>query len=119
MHKLNQLFVFTNSRKIREFNAGFNDELMPKSLSIAEFYKKAVFVKGRFELDSTYALVLMNSACKKVEKANSVLKIPTEFFEFLKNNDYIFFYFLKSLPSVKRVSQILNLTIFTLILRSI
>ena len=106
MHKLNQLFVFTNSRKIREFNASFNDELMPKSLSIAEFYKKAVFVKGRFELDSTYALVLMNSACKKVEKANSVLKIPTEFFEFLKNNDYLFSFFKELAISKKSIADI-------------
>ena len=106
MHKLNQLFVFTNSRKIREFNASFNDELMPKSLSIAEFYKKAVFVKGRFELDSTYALVLMNIACKKVEKANSVLKIPTEFFEFLKNNDYLFSFFKELAISKKSVADI-------------
>ena len=106
MRNLNQLFVFTNSRKIREFNAGFNDELMPKSLSIAEFYKKAVFVKGRFELDSTYALVLMNSACKKVEKANSVLKIPTEFFEFLKNNDYLFSFFKELAISKKSIADI-------------
>ena len=106
MRNLNQLFVFTNSRKIREFNAGFNDELMPKSLSIAEFYKKAVFVKDRFELDSTYALVLMNSACKKVEKANSVLKIPTEFFEFLKNNDYLFSFFKELAISKKSIAEI-------------
>jgi hypothetical protein len=106
MRNLNQLFVFTNSRKIREFNAGFNDELMPKSLSIAEFYKKAVFVKGRFELDSTYSLVLMNSACKMVEKANSVLKIPTEFFEFLKNNDYLFSFFKELAISKKSISDI-------------
>ena len=97
MRNLNQLFVFTNSRKIREFNASFNDELIPKSLSIAEFYKKAVFVNGRFEIDSTYALVLMNRACASVKEANSVLKIPTEFFEFLKNNDYLFYSFKQAL----------------------
>ena len=106
MHNLNQLFVFTNSRKIREFNAGFNDELIPKSLSIAEFYKKAVFVNGRFECDSTYALVLMNRACASVKEANSVLKIPTEFFEFLKNNDYLFSFFKELTISKKSIADI-------------
>ena len=106
MRNLNQLFVFTNSRKIREFNAGFNDELIPKSLSIAEFYKKAVFVNGRFECDSTYALVLMNRACASVKEANSVLKIPTEFFEFLKNNDYLFSFFKELAISKKSIAEI-------------
>ena len=106
MRNLNQLFVFTNSRKIREFNAGFNDELIPKSLSIAEFYKKAVFVNGRFEIDSTYALVLMNRACASVKEANSVLKIPTEFFEFLKNNDYLFSFFKELAISKKSIKEI-------------
>ena len=106
MHNLNQLFVFTNSRKIREFNASFNDELIPKSLSIAEFYKKIVYVDGRFEIDSTYALVLMNRACASVKKANSVLKIPTEFFEFLKNNDYLFSFFKELAISKKSISEI-------------
>ena len=106
MRNLNQLFVFTNSRKIREFNAGFNDELIPKSLSIAEFYKKAVFVNDRFEIDSTYALVLMNRACASVKEANSVLKIPTEFFEFLKNNDYLFSFFKELAISKKSIAEI-------------
>ena len=106
MRNLNQLFVFTNSRKIREFNASFNDELIPKSLSIAEFYKKAVFVNGRFECDSTYALVLMNRACASVKEANSVLKIPTEFFEFLKNNDYLFSFFKELAISKKSIAEI-------------
>ena len=106
MRNLNQLFVFTNSRKIREFNAGFNDELIPKSLSIAEFYKKAIFVNGRFECDSTYALVLMNRACASVKEANSVLKIPTEFFEFLKNNDYLFSFFKELAISKKSIEEI-------------
>ncbi len=106
MHNLNQLFVFTNSRKIREFNTSFNDELIPKSLSIAEFYKKVVYADGRFEIDSTYALVLMNRACASVKKANSVLKIPTEFFEFLKNNDYLFSFFKELAISKKSIAEI-------------
>ncbi|MGP1359760.1 PD-(D/E)XK nuclease family protein [Campylobacter sp.] len=106
MHNLDKLFVFTNSRKIREFNASFNDEILPKSLSIAEFYKKVLFVKDRFEIDSTYALVLMNRACASVKEANSVLKIPTEFFEFLKNNDYLFSFFKELAISKKSIGEI-------------
>lgn len=98
----NRLFVFTNSRKIREFNSKFEDELIPKALTIAEFEKKAVFVKDRFEADVTYLLVLMQKAAASVKDANLKLKIPNEFFAFLKNNDYLFSFF-KELAIQKRV----------------
>ncbi|MDO5045385.1 PD-(D/E)XK nuclease family protein [Campylobacter sp.] len=97
----NSLFVFTNSRKIREFNSKFEDELIPKALTIAEFEKKAVFVKDRFEADPTYLLVLMQKAAASVKDANLKLKIPNEFFAFLKNNDYLFSFF-KELAIQKR-----------------
>ncbi|MFL1705510.1 PD-(D/E)XK nuclease family protein [Campylobacter sp. MOP7] len=97
----NSLFVFTNSRKIREFNSNFENKLIPKALTIAEFEKKAVFVRDKFEADPTYLLVLMQRATSSVKEANLKLKIPNEFFAFLKNNDYLFSFF-KELAIQKR-----------------
>ena len=61
MQDLTKLYVFTNSRKIREFNAGFQNELIPKSLNIAQFEKKTLYVKDRFEADPIYLLVLIST----------------------------------------------------------
>lgn len=97
----NSLFVFTNSRKIREFNSKFENQLIPKALTIAEFEKKAVFVRDKFDADPTYLLVLMQRATSSVKEANLKLKIPNEFFAFLKNNDYLFSFF-KELAIQKR-----------------
>lgn len=104
--KENTLFVFTNSRKIRSFNAAFENGLIAKSITIAEFEKKAVFVADRFEADAAYLLVLMQRACTAVKEANSVLKIPNEFFAFLKNNDYLFSFFKELAISKKSVADI-------------
>ena len=106
MTDLNRLFVFTNSRKIREFNSKFENKLIPKTITIAEFEKKAVFVKDRFEADETYTLVLMQKACASVKEAHSKLNIPNEFFAFLKNNDYLFSFFKELAIQKKSVADI-------------
>ena len=101
MKNLNKLYVFTNSRKIRDFNTNFEDGLIPKTINIAEFEKKIIYVLNRFEADSTYTLVLMQQAVSRVKAASEKLKIPTEFFAFLKNNNYLFSFF-KELAIQKR-----------------
>ena len=106
MQDLTKLYVFTNSRKIREFNAGFQNELIPKSLNIAQFEKKALYVKDRFEADPIYLLVLMQKATASVKEASLRLKIPTEFFAFLKNNDYLFSFFKELAIQKKSIKEI-------------
>lgn len=106
MQDLTKLYVFTNSRKIREFNAGFQNELIPKSLNIAQFEKKALYVKDRFEADPIYLLVLMQKATAGVKEASLRLKIPTEFFAFLKNNDYLFSFFKELAIQKKSIKEI-------------
>lgn len=106
MQNLKQLYVFTNSRKIRLFNSKFEDELIPKSLSIAEFEKKAIYVVDRFEADANYLLVLMQRATSSVKEASERLKIPTEFFAFLKNNNYLFSFFKELAIQKKSIADI-------------
>ncbi|QCD51924.1 PD-(D/E)XK nuclease family protein [Campylobacter sp. RM16192] len=106
MIDLNRLFVFTNSRKIRDFNSKFEEQLIPKAITIAEFEKKAVLVKDRFEADSVYLLVLMQRASASVKEAREQLKIPDEFFAFLKNNDYLFSFFKELAIQKKSIEDI-------------
>ena len=106
MQNLDKLYIFTNSRKIREFNAKFQNELVPKAITIAQFEQKAVLVPGRFEADEAYALVLMQRACASVREASERLRIPSEFFAFLKNNDYLFSFFKELAISKKSVADL-------------
>lgn len=106
MQNLDKLYIFTNSRKIREFNAKFQNELVPKAMTIAQFEQKAVLVPGRFEADEAYALVLMQRACASVREASERLRIPSEFFAFLKNNDYLFSFFKELSISKKSVADL-------------
>ena len=106
MQNLDKLYIFTNSRKIREFNAKFQNELVPKAMTIAQFEQKAVLVPGRFEADEAYALVLMQRACASVREASERLHIPSEFFAFLKNNDYLFSFFKELAISKKSVADL-------------
>ena len=106
MQNLDKLYIFTNSRKIREFNAKFQNELVPKAMTIAQFEQKAVLVPGRFEVDEAYALVLMQRACASVREASERLRIPSEFFAFLKNNDYLFSFFKELAISKKSVADL-------------
>ena len=106
MQNLDKLYIFTNSRKIREFNSKFQNELVPKAMTIAQFEQKAVLVPGRFEADEAYALVLMQRACASVREASERLRIPSEFFAFLKNNDYLFSFFKELAISKKSVTDL-------------
>ena len=106
MQNLDKLYIFTNSRKIREFNAKFQNELVPKAMTIAQFEQKAVLVPGRFEADEAYTLVLMQRACASVREASERLHIPSEFFAFLKNNDYLFSFFKELSISKKSVADL-------------
>ncbi|QCD44560.1 PD-(D/E)XK nuclease family protein [Campylobacter mucosalis] len=90
---LNDLNVFTSLRAIREFNSSFSNALVPKSMSIGEFFSKAIMVNGLNEASDSELLIYMNEACSRCYRANSVLNIPNEFFAFLKNNDYLFSFF--------------------------
>ena len=106
MQNLDKLYIFTNSRKIREFNAKFQNELVPKAMTIAQFEQKAVLVPGRFEADEAYALVLMQRACASVREASERLRIPSEFFAVLKKNDYLFSFFKELAISKKSVADL-------------
>ncbi|WP_295146795.1 PD-(D/E)XK nuclease family protein [uncultured Campylobacter sp.] len=103
---MNRLFVFTSMRQIREFNASFTDALIPKAYTIDEFKKRASFVPGRAEADAAMSLILMCEACAMSADAGAKLKIPSEFFAFLKNHDYLFSFFKELAVQKKSVEDL-------------
>lgn len=90
---MNELYVFSSLRQIRDFTLKFTNKIAPKSISIGNFFKNAVYVDGLNEASDSELLLCMSRACNECELASSKLHIPREFFAFLKNNDYLFSFF--------------------------
>ncbi|MDR2790189.1 MAG: PD-(D/E)XK nuclease family protein [Campylobacteraceae bacterium] len=83
--------VFSTARQVREFYESFDNQLLPKAITIAEFESKAWIVPDAMQADDDTRAILMREAAafENFEK----LKIPREFMVFLQNSEYIFRFF--------------------------
>lgn len=89
-----KLFVFSSSRAIRKYyEVKLQDNaLIDQAINIADFTEKIIFSPY---LKATHyeCLLLMRQACKMTKNLEQELKIPSNFFAFLKNNSYLFSFF--------------------------
>lgn len=102
----NKLFVFTTQRRIREFLGSFSNTLLPKTMSVGEFFSRCVVVKDMLTPSDAQLLIFMQEACKRVKQTQTKLSIPSEFFAFLKNNDYLFSFFKELATQKKSISEL-------------
>lgn len=90
MLQSSKLELYPTSRAIRVALEDYKskNQILPKFLTIGEFEQKAIYVKNRTFIDEDTRVLLLQKACdfKEFQK----LKIPTEFFSFLKNSTFIF-----------------------------
>ncbi|MBK1993477.1 hypothetical protein FSE90_04330, partial [Campylobacter novaezeelandiae] len=89
-----KLFVFSSLRALRKYYEEKLQEntLVNPAMSIAEFIQKLVFSEY-FEATRYECLLLMQKACEQTKNLEQSLKIPSNFFAFLKNNAYLFSFF--------------------------
>ena len=89
------LEVYSTSRAIRARNERFLGQncSLNAALSLAEFLDKAVIVKGLIKADVNTRILIMQEAANAVKAVSSELKIPLEFFAFLKSSKYLFSFF--------------------------
>ncbi|AJC85898.1 AddAB recombination complex, helicase AddB [Campylobacter sp. RM16704] len=89
-----KLFVFSSLRALRKYYEKKLqvDTLVDSAMSIAEFIQKIVFSKY-FQATHYECLLLMKKACEQTKNLELSLKIPSNFFAFLKNNAYLFSFF--------------------------
>ena len=97
----NNLIVFSTNRKIREFKANSHEFILPKTLSLGEFLQKAIIVKNLSKCDEISQILFMQQACAKTKAIGEKLNFPSEFFEFMKNSEYLFKFF-KELKHAKK-----------------
>ncbi|NLY04358.1 MAG: Dna2/Cas4 domain-containing protein [Campylobacter sp.] len=96
-----KLFIFSNSRSIKEFHSKFNDVLLPKTMTIGGFFKECIYHDKFSECSEISRILYMNEAVKKTENLEDKLHISSEFFKFLQNKEYIFSFF-KELAEYKK-----------------
>ncbi|EAH6867084.1 PD-(D/E)XK nuclease family protein [Campylobacter upsaliensis] len=104
-----KLYIFSSSRKIKEYyqqSKGTN-ALIDQALSVAEFLDKICLSQG-FRASAYEQLLLMQEACKKSQNLEQKLGISTEFFAFLKNNEYLFSFFRELALENKSIKDLQN-----------
>ncbi|WP_086247257.1 PD-(D/E)XK nuclease family protein [Campylobacter vicugnae] len=106
----NSLFVLSSSRNVRDFySSKLNSNcLLPKAISIADFFNEAVYVPNRRYASQTECLLHMKDAVSKVKNISEILNIKNEFLLFLKNSNYLFSFF-KELSREKRTISDLSI----------
>lgn len=93
MLQSNKLEIYPTSRAIRERvkEALSQNTLLPKTITIGEFEKKALIVPGRTFVDEEHKTLLMQEASRFDNFRK--LQIDREFFTFIKNSSYLFSFF--------------------------
>ena len=93
MLQTNKLVIYPTSRAIRSSLQDYLSQngILPKSITIGDFEKKALLVKGRTFIDEDTRILLLKEASEFSTFKN--LHIDREFFAFLKNSKFLFGFF--------------------------
>ena len=102
----NNLIIFSSTRKIREFKENFSSGIMPKTATLGEFFKKVIIVENLSECDEISRVMFMKQACEMTKNLNEKLHFPSEFFEFMKNSEYLFKFFKELLTHKKTIDDL-------------
>jgi RecB family exonuclease len=100
------IHIFPTNRAVRAFYAAFTPQnrLLPKAISIAEFFNKALVVPGRVQAHEEMRLLLMQEA--STFDAFEALHIPQQFMAFVRNASYLFGFFEELAAEEKTVEDL-------------
>ncbi len=82
------LKVLTTKRQIREYIKSFDNQFIPKVVSIGEFLQKAIVVDGKKFIDEDLKRIYLYKAVKDLDIEK--LGLNKNFLDFFKNSDLIF-----------------------------
>ncbi|WP_108061702.1 PD-(D/E)XK nuclease family protein [Poseidonibacter lekithochrous] len=90
-----KLFVFPTSRSIRSFinEQKSNSTLLPFTLTIDELFKKSIILENKKYIDEEERFLFLKESIKSIDV--SKLGISDNFTKFLKQNEYIYRFFLE------------------------
>ena len=104
----NSLRVFSTRRAIRDFQSQFDDAFVSQTATISEFFDNATLVRNLSQASQIDKIILMQNAVKETILAQNVLKFNANFYEFLKNKDYIFSFFKELAIEQKSIDDLKN-----------
>lgn len=108
-----RLLLFSSKRQIKAYYETFASKncLLEHAMSIGDFTNKLLI--SPYKKASSYeSLLLMAKACKQTKDLESKLKIPSNFFAFLRNNEYIFSFFKELILASKRPSDLASYDLY-------
>ena len=103
-----KLLVFPTSRSIRSFITKQKDSnsLLPSILTIDELFKKSIILENKKYIDEEQRFLFLKESIKNIDI--SKLGISNDFTKFLKQNDYIYRFFLELASEKVEISEIKN-----------
>ena len=90
-----KLLVFSTKRSVRAFydNQKSQNSFLNSAITIGEFFESAIIVPNLKKATEIIQILTMQEAVLQTKAAHEILQIPSEFFAFLKNHDYLFSFF--------------------------
>jgi RecB family exonuclease len=87
------LQVFPTGRAIREYilSLKFNNQLLPKSISIGDFISKAIYTKNKIFIDKDLRILYLKEAISNIDIEK--LGLSSTFSKFYNQSEYIFKFF--------------------------
>ncbi|MSN96134.1 PD-(D/E)XK nuclease family protein [Campylobacter sp. FMV-PI01] len=101
-----ELLVFTSNRKLKRYLDNFGDGLLPKTISINEFFSKATFSNKLSLVSDMNRIFIMQEAINLTKNSSKTIHLPKNEFEFLKNGEYIFSFFKELAVTKKSISDL-------------
>lgn len=106
------LNVFSTGRKIRKFLSSFGDEFLPKTMSLGDFFDNCKYVENLQKADELEQIKFMFDAVSSVKSIQKSFGFSQNFFEFLKNKEYLFSFFKEIVINKKSISDLKNKDIY-------
>ena len=103
-----KLLVFPTSRSIRSYISSQkeNNSLLPSILTIDEFFKKSIVLQDKKYIDEEQRFLYLKESIKNTDIKK--LGISDNFTKFLKQNDYIYRFFLELSSEKIEINDIRN-----------
>ena len=109
-----KLRIYSSSRKIKQYyeKSKQKNGLLDFAINISDFLDNVCLMEKN-KASHYQTLILMQKACLKTANLKEKLGISTEFFAFLKNNEYLFSFFKELSLSKKSILDLQNNDYYT------
>lgn len=107
------LKLFSSTRKLKLYHDEFKDKnvLLNHAQTIQDFEQKILVSKYQ-QATNYQSLLIMRKACLQTKELETKLKIPSNFFAFLRNYEYLFSFFKELIQAKKRPSDLLEFDLY-------